>query len=181
MRKTLKHLLIVGLFSPLAAPVAGQSPAAARPVPLDRDDMIDFAVPHTLAFAFFPQWLLELRRSFPDVEIEAVLGDCGDPAVIRHALSLHPVDTAFHAAAYKHVPVLERQLREAVRNNILATENVARACLEARVEHFVFISTDKAVRPTSVMGATKRVAEQLAEARAATDAARLALGARADG
>ena len=60
----------------------------------------------------------ELRRSFPDVEVEAVLGDCGDPAVIRHALSLHPVDTAFHAAAYKHVPVLERQLREAVRNNI---------------------------------------------------------------
>ena len=59
----------------------------------------------------------------PDVEIEAVLGDCGDPAVIRHALSLHPVDTAFHAAAYKHVPVLERQLREAVRNNILATES----------------------------------------------------------
>lgn len=105
----------------------------------------------------------ELRRSFPDVEIEAVLGDCGDPAVIRHALSLHPVDTAFHAAAYKHVPVLERQLREAVRNNILATENVARACLEARVEHFVFISTDKAVDPVNALGASKRYAEMICQ------------------
>lgn len=105
----------------------------------------------------------ELRRSFPDIEIEAVLGDCGDPAVIRHALSLHPVDTAFHAAAYKHVPVLERQLREAVRNNILATENVARACLEARVEHFVFISTDKAVDPVNALGASKRYAEMICQ------------------
>ena len=105
----------------------------------------------------------ELRRSFPDIEIEAVLGDCGDPAVIRHALSLHPVDTAFHAAAYKHVPVLERQLREAVRNNILATENVARACLEAHVEHFVFISTDKAVDPVNALGASKRYAEMICQ------------------
>ncbi len=105
----------------------------------------------------------ELRRSFPDVEIEAVLGDVGDPAVMRHALSLHPVDTAFHAAAYKHVPVLERQLREAVRNNILATENVARACMEAGVEHFVFISTDKAVDPVNALGASKRYAEMICQ------------------
>ncbi len=83
--------------------------------------------------------------------------------MIRHALSLHPVDTAFHAAAYKHVPVLERQLREAVRNNILATENVARACLEARVEHFVFISTDKAVDPVNALGASKRYAEMICQ------------------
>jgi len=105
----------------------------------------------------------ELRRSFPDIEVEAVLGDCGDPAVIRHALSLHPIEAAFHAAAYKQVPVLERQLREAVRNNILATESVARACMEARVEHFVFISTDKAVDPVNSLGASKRYAEMICQ------------------
>ena len=105
----------------------------------------------------------ELRRSFPDIEVEAVLGDCGDPAVIRHALSLHRIEAAFHAAAYKQVPVLERQLREAVRNNILATENVARACMEAKVEHFVFISTDKAVDPVNSLGASKRYAEMICQ------------------
>lgn len=105
----------------------------------------------------------ELRRSFPDIEVEAVLGDCGDPAVIRHALALHRIEAVFHAAAYKQVPVLERQLREAVRNNILATENVARACLEARVEHFVFISTDKAVDPVNSLGASKRYAEMICQ------------------
>ncbi len=105
----------------------------------------------------------ELQRSFPNIEVEAVLGDCGDPAVIRHALSLHKVEAAFHAAAYKQVPVLERQLREAVRNNILATENVARACVEAKVEHFVFISTDKAVDPVNSLGASKRYAEMICQ------------------
>lgn len=105
----------------------------------------------------------ELRRSFPDLKIEAVLGDCGDPAVIRHALGLCHVDAAFHAAAYKQVPVLERQLREAVRNNILATECVARACMEADVEHFVFISTDKAVDPVNSLGASKRYAEMICQ------------------
>ncbi|MBD8635351.1 nucleoside-diphosphate sugar epimerase/dehydratase [Stenotrophomonas sp. CFBP 13725] len=105
----------------------------------------------------------ELRRSFPDIEVEAVLGDCGDPAVIRHALSLRRVEATFHAAAYKQVPVLERQLREAVRNNILATENVARACMEAKVEHFVFISTDKAVDPVNSLGASKRYAEMICQ------------------
>lgn len=105
----------------------------------------------------------ELKRSFPDLEVEAVLGDCGDPAVIRHALSLSPVDAVFHAAAYKQVPVLERQLREAVRNNILSTETVARACVEARIEHFVFISTDKAVDPVNALGASKRYAEMICQ------------------
>ena len=105
----------------------------------------------------------ELRRSFPDIHVDAVLGDCGDPAVIRHALSLHRVEATFHAAAYKQVPVLERQLREAVRNNILATETVARACMDAKVGHFVFISTDKAVDPVNSLGASKRYAEMICQ------------------
>lgn len=100
-----------------------------------------------------------LRRDFPNLEYVQVLGDCGDPAVIEYALKLAQPEAVFHAAAYKQVPLLEEQLREAVRNNVLATETVARACREATVGTFVLISTDKAVDPVNVLGATKRLAE----------------------
>lgn len=100
-----------------------------------------------------------LRRDFPDLDFTPVLGDCGDIAVIRHALGLAQPDAVFHAAAYKQVPVLETQLREAVRNNVLATYTVAQACRETGVGTFVLISTDKAVDPVNVLGATKRLAE----------------------
>jgi len=101
----------------------------------------------------------ELRRDFPDLECISVLGDCGDPAVIAHALRLAEPDALFHAAAYKQVPLLEAQLREAVRNNVLTTDTVARACRDHDVGTFVLISTDKAVDPVNVLGATKRLAE----------------------
>lgn len=100
-----------------------------------------------------------LRRDFPNVEYIQVLGDCGDPAVIEYALTLAEPDAVFHAAAYKQVPLLEAQLREAIRNNVLATETVARGCRAAGVGTFVLISTDKAVDPVNVLGATKRLAE----------------------
>lgn len=105
----------------------------------------------------------ELSRAFPDLEIVSVLGSCGDPAVIAHALKIAEPDAVFHAAAYKQVPLLERQLREAVRNNVLATETVAKACKEANIGTFVFISTDKAVDPVNVLGATKRLAEMVCQ------------------
>ena len=106
----------------------------------------------------------ELQRSFPDLVVDGVLGDCGDPAVIRHALGRARADALFHAAAYKQVPVLEDQLREAVRNNVLATETVARASVDAGVPHFVLISTDKAVDPINVLGGSKRFAEMICQA-----------------
>jgi FlaA1/EpsC-like NDP-sugar epimerase len=107
-----------------------------------------------------------LRRDFPDLEFVSVLGDCGDPAVIAHALALSSPEAVFHAAAYKQVPLLEAQLREAVRNNVLSTHTVATACREAGVGTFVLISTDKAVDPVNVLGATKRLAEILCQAQA---------------
>ena len=107
----------------------------------------------------------ELRRDFPQIECLPVLGDCGDPAVIAHALSLAQPEAVFHAAAYKQVPVLESQLREAIRNNVLATDTVARAAQDAGVGTFVLISTDKAVDPVNVLGATKRLAEMACQAR----------------
>lgn len=106
----------------------------------------------------------DLRRAFPDLEVLPVLGNCGDPAVIAHALRIAEPDAVFHAAAYKQVPLLEGHLREAVGNNVLTTETVARACREAGVATFVLISTDKAVDPVNVLGATKRLAEMACQA-----------------
>jgi FlaA1/EpsC-like NDP-sugar epimerase len=108
--------------------------------------------------------MAELRRDFPDLDCVPLLGDCGDPAVIAHALRMAEPDAVFHAAAYKQVPLLETQLREAVRNNVVATSTVARACHEQNVGTFVLISTDKAVDPVNVLGATKRLAEMVCQA-----------------
>ncbi|MGY0619473.1 polysaccharide biosynthesis protein [Lysobacter sp. A378] len=107
--------------------------------------------------------LANLRRDFPDLEYIPVLGDCGDPAVIDYALQAAEPEAVFHAAAYKHVPLLETQLREAVRNNVLATETVARACRREEVGTFVLISTDKAVDPGNILGATKRLGEMVCQ------------------
>ncbi|MEO5596663.1 MAG: nucleoside-diphosphate sugar epimerase/dehydratase [Lysobacteraceae bacterium] len=101
----------------------------------------------------------ELRREHPDLPIHCVLGDCGDPAVIGHALGRSRPQAVLHAAAYKQVPVLEQQVREAVRNNVLATHVVAQASVAAGVDTFVLISTDKAINPANVLGASKRMAE----------------------
>jgi FlaA1/EpsC-like NDP-sugar epimerase len=101
----------------------------------------------------------DLQREFPDLLFVPVLGDCGDASVLEHVFSRHRPEIVFHAAAYKHVPLLETQIREAVRNNVLATKAVALAADRHKVETMVLISTDKAVNPSSVMGATKRLGE----------------------
>jgi len=102
---------------------------------------------------------MELRRSFPKVALVSVLGDVGDPALAAKVLRTHRPQIIFHAAAYKHVPMLENQARSAVRNNVLATRALARLADEHGCESFVLISTDKAVNPSNIMGATKLVGE----------------------
>jgi FlaA1/EpsC-like NDP-sugar epimerase len=101
----------------------------------------------------------ELRREFPELLVNALLGDCGDPAAVERAFALSHPQVVFHAAAYKHVPLLQTQVREAFRNNVIGTQTIARAADRHSVACFVLISTDKAVNPSSVMGACKRVAE----------------------
>ncbi|HZP65825.1 MAG TPA: nucleoside-diphosphate sugar epimerase/dehydratase, partial [Rudaea sp.] len=101
----------------------------------------------------------ELKRELPELIVDAVLGDCGDPATCERVFATARPEIVFHAAAYKHVPLLQTQVREAFRNNVLGTQTVAQAADRHGVGCFVLISTDKAVNPTSVMGACKRVAE----------------------
>ncbi len=106
---------------------------------------------------------LEMRAGFPEVAMSFHLCDIGDAAAVRNAMTRHRPELVFHAAAYKHVPILEDQVREAVQNNILGTRVVAEAAVATGVGKFVLISTDKAVNPESIMGATKRAAEVLCQ------------------
>jgi len=95
------------------------------------------------------------------VEIIAVLGSVCDADMVRHVMQVHSTDVVFHAAAYKHVPLVETNVVMGLKNNVLGTHVLAREAVKAGVERFVLISTDKAVRPTNIMGATKRLAEHI--------------------
>jgi len=99
-----------------------------------------------------------------DVEIVALLGSVSNRTQMENAISGFKLDTVYHAAAYKQVPMVEKNIVEGVQNNIFGTLVSARAAVQHNVRNFVFISTDKAVRPTNVMGATKRFAEQILQA-----------------
>jgi len=101
----------------------------------------------------------ELRRSFPDVLMRAVICDVYDVGRLREVFSTTRPAVVFHAAAHKHVPLMELNACEAVKNNVFGSKNVADMCCEFKADAMVMISTDKAVNPTSVMGCTKRVAE----------------------
>jgi FlaA1/EpsC-like NDP-sugar epimerase len=107
------------------------------------------------------QLLQEFSRSFPNLPIEPVIADVRDHSRMARVIATHRPFSVFHTAAHKHVPLMEANVAEAVLNNVLGTQNVVSLCAQHNVEHFVLISTDKAVRPTSVMGATKRIAEHL--------------------
>lgn len=102
-----------------------------------------------------------------DGSIVPVLGSITDPAILRRTISQHGVRVVFHAAAYKHVPLVESNALEGIRNNVLGTRAVVDVAYELGVENFVLISSDKAVRPTNVMGATKRWAELIVREKAA--------------
>jgi FlaA1/EpsC-like NDP-sugar epimerase len=95
------------------------------------------------------------------IELIALLGNAHHKHRVREIMTTFGIQTVYHAAAYKHVPIVEHNMIEGIHNNIFATYNTAEAAMECRVETFVLISTDKAVNPTNVMGCTKRVAEMV--------------------
>lgn len=102
---------------------------------------------------------MELREAHPALELVLEIGDICDPARVDEIIASHQVSAIFHAAAYKHVPMMELHPLIAVQNNVLGTRNLAQAALRHGVRNFLMISSDKAVNPTNVMGATKRAAE----------------------
>ncbi len=102
---------------------------------------------------------IELKHEFADLSFVFQLGDVSDNATVKRVFQQYKPDIVFHAAAYKHVPMLEHQVREAFNNNVLGTRNVAVNADKSGCAEFVLISTDKAVNPSNVMGASKRMAE----------------------
>lgn len=106
----------------------------------------------------------EFRERFPTLNVTCIIGDVKSEARIQQAMSRYRPHIVFHAAAYKHVPLMERENAwEAVRNNVGGTRIVAEAAVRHGVERFVLVSTDKAVNPTNVMGASKRLAEMVCQ------------------
>jgi FlaA1/EpsC-like NDP-sugar epimerase len=105
--------------------------------------------------------LLPLKESFPELKIIPLIADVRDMPRLSSVIERWQPDVIFHAAAHKHVPLMETNIEEAVTNNILGTRNIVQAALENNAQRLVLISTDKAIRPVNVMGATKRIAEML--------------------
>lgn len=104
---------------------------------------------------------MEFRQRFPNIFITPILGDVKFKAYLNKLFDTYKPQVLFHAAAYKHVPIVELNPPEAVFNNVIGTKNIVEASYQFEAERFIMVSTDKAVRPISVMGATKRVAEMI--------------------
>jgi len=107
----------------------------------------------------------EFRTAFPDIPMTFMIGDVKHPARMKQVFAQFQPAVVFHAAAYKHVPLMEQENAwQAVQNNVMGTHILAQTAVECGVEKFVLISTDKAVNPTSIMGASKRLAEMVCQA-----------------
>lgn len=109
----------------------------------------------------------EIRKKYPGVELSAIAADVAEISMLKAIFSEARPDIVFHAAAFKHVPLMEQNPASAVMNNIIGSRNLIYAADHYGVERFVLISSDKAVNPTNVMGATKRIAEMIMQAKAA--------------
>jgi FlaA1/EpsC-like NDP-sugar epimerase len=105
--------------------------------------------------------IIELEQSYPTLYLQPLIADIRDRDHLNHLFSHYQPQVVFHAAAHKHVPLMQANIEEAVANNVLGTKNVVEVSLENNVEKLVMISTDKAICPTSVYGATKRIGEML--------------------
>lgn len=108
---------------------------------------------------------MELRAEYPKLNLEAIVASVRDKARLNNVFETYKPEIVFHAAAYKHVPLMEKSPLEAIKNNVFGTYNVVNCADEYGVEKFVLISTDKAVNPTNIMGASKRVCEMIVQAK----------------
>ncbi|MEO9919425.1 MAG: nucleoside-diphosphate sugar epimerase/dehydratase [Parasphingorhabdus sp.] len=151
-----KTVLVTGAGGSIGSELCRQiaKSGAHRLILLDRSEFSLYEIEKEL------KQYLALHSSV-QLELIPVLGSVVDAARLDEVFSQWQPDTVFHAAAYKHVPLVEANPIEGIRNNILGTQTLAAAAVAARIKNFILISTDKAVRPTNVMGATKRAAEQV--------------------
>ena len=148
-----KTVLITGaagsIGSELSMQVAKFSPSQL--ILLDQDETGIFNIYH------------KIYKKMPQLKLNPVIADVCDSLKIKKVFNQFKPAVVFHAAAYKHVPLMEENSDEAVKNNVFGTKNIAEISLESKVEKFVFVSTDKSVNPTSVMGATKRLGEMICQ------------------
>ena len=144
-----KAVLVTGaggsIGSELSRQIAAQTPAHLLVL-----DISEFAI-YTL--------LQELEKTYPSLSITPLIGSVQDQCYLAKVTDKFAIDTIYHAAAYKHVPLMEQNVIQCLANNVLGTRNVATAAVEVQVKHFILVSTDKAVNPTNFMGASKRLAE----------------------
>jgi FlaA1/EpsC-like NDP-sugar epimerase len=110
--------------------------------------------------------VVEFKTKYPSVNFKTVIGDIRDVGLLKSVFSRYKPQVVFHAAAHKHVPLMEENAAATVKNNIIGSRNLIYAANHYRVERFVLISTDKAVNPTSVMGMSKRIVEMILQAKA---------------
>jgi len=106
---------------------------------------------------------MELRKAFPELELTVLIGSVRNTARVNWVMKTYRPELVFHAAAHKHVPLMEDSPNEAIKNNVFGTYKLARAAAEYGVKRFVLISTDKAVNPTNIMGASKRLCEMVVQ------------------
>ena len=151
-----KSVLITGAGGSIGSELARQI-VNLKPARLILFDACEFAL-YTIERELV-EYCKHHCEELENTQIIPVLGSVGDEYKLNLIFKTYSVQTVYHAAAYKHVPLVEYNPIEGVRNNIFGTLHTARAAQDSNVETFIFISTDKAVRPTNVMGATKRVAE----------------------
>ena len=146
----LKVVLITGAGGSIGSEISRQvARKASKVILLDTNEYALYSIKN------------EIENLLPETELHAVLGSVTNKKKITEICKTFAVDTVYHAAAYKHVPLVEENPFEAVFNNIIGTQACVQAAIDAEVETFVLISTDKAVRPTNIMGATKRFAEMI--------------------
>ena len=153
-----KTVLVTGAGGSIGSELCRQI-AALAPTRLVMLDVSEFAV-HVL--------LQELEKTHPSLSLTPLIGSVQDQHFVGKVMGRFAIDTIYHAAAYKHVPLMERNVMQCISNNVFGTRNMATAAVAAKVKHFILVSTDKAVNPTNFMGASKRLAELVCKDIAAT-------------
>ena len=153
-----KTVLVTGAGGSIGSELCRQI-AAQVPAHIILLDVSEFAI-YSL--------LKELEKTHPALAITPLIGSVQDKSFVVKVLGKFPIDTIYHAAAYKHVPLMEQNVMQCIANNVFGTRNTAEAAVAAQVKHFILVSTDKAVNPTNFMGASKRLAELVCQDLAST-------------